>query len=98
MVRKLNDVSPSEWDAAYQRIIKEKAKITSDGGSSDYYKVPEGTRDVDDLITHKKLPWRIANIFKACYRWDEKEGNDALYEINKILWFAEREKEELTKG
>lgn len=94
-MRKLNDVKPEEWDKVYHKMVEQKKKITSDGGSSDYYKVPDGTRDIDDLIVHKKMPWRIANIFKACYRWDEKEGNDMLYDINKILWFGEREKEEL---
>lgn len=90
-MRRLNEVNPSEWDQAYKDIIEQKKKITSDGGSSDYYKIPDHCTEIDDLIVHKKMPWRIANIFKACYRWDEKAGNDMLYDANKIEWFIRRE-------
>jgi hypothetical protein len=94
-MRRLNEVDPSEWDQAYKDLIEQKKKITSDGGSSDYYKIPDHCKEVDDLIVYKKMPWRIANIFKACYRWDEKEGNDMLYDANKIEWFIRREIKDL---
>lgn len=65
-------------------------KTKSDGGSTDYYKVPAGTTDLIDLIEHKKMSFALGNIFKACYRLGEKEGNDLLYDLNKIIYFAER--------
>ena len=70
-------------------------KVKSDGGSTDYYKLPSGATDLIDLIEHKKMSFSLGNIFKACYRLGEKEGNDLLYDLNKIIFFAERMKKEI---
>jgi hypothetical protein len=80
MSKRLNDATPAEWDAA--------AKTVSSGGSSSYYELPPFAKELDDLIVYKKMPWPIANIFKACYRWNDKAGNTPEYEANKIQWFA----------
>jgi hypothetical protein len=68
----------------------------SDGWSSDYYQLPIYAKELDDLIVAKKMPWHIANIFKACYRYGEK--NDSMYELNKIIWMAERHKKLLQRS
>lgn len=68
-------------------------KIKSDGGSSKYYFVPKWVRDINDLIHHKKMNFNVANIFKACYRYGEKDGIDREYDLNKIIFFAQRELE-----
>jgi hypothetical protein len=73
-------------------------KVKSDGGSTDYYKIPAGATDLIDLIEHKKMGFSLGNIFKACYRLGEKEGNDLLYDLNKIIFFAERMKAEVEKS
>jgi hypothetical protein len=74
------------------------AKVKSDGGSSSYYAIPDGAADLQDLIEHKAMSFARANIFKACFRMGEKAGADALYDINKIIWFAERMKRMIEKG
>ena len=66
-------------------------KITSTGGSTSYYELPENAKELQDLIEHKEMNYAMANIFKAAYRIGNKEGNDDAYDLNKILWFAERE-------
>jgi hypothetical protein len=68
-------------------------KHKSDGGSTDYYTIPEGTRDLDDLIANKNMSFRMGNIFKACYRLGQKEGTDREYDLRKIIFFAQRELE-----
>lgn len=67
-------------------------KVKSDGSSTDYYKLPAGATDLLDLIEHKEMDFAIGNIFKACYRLGEKHGTDMLYDLNKIIFFAERKK------
>lgn len=67
------------WDWVYM-------EGKSDGGSSSYYQLPDGARELDDLL--KNMTWHQANIFKAAYRWDTKP--DLRYNLNKIIWFAER--------
>lgn len=64
----------------------------SDGGSTEYYYIPSGAQDLQDLIEHKNMDFSTGNIFKACYRLGEKSGTSKLYDINKILFFAERMK------
>jgi len=69
-----------------------KPRVRSDGGSTSYYGIPDGAKDLQDLIEHKRMCFSSGNIFKAIYRLGEKEGNDTLYELNKIIFFAERMK------
>lgn len=64
--------------------------ITSDGGSTSYYQLPQGASELNDLIEHKGMSFALGNIFKACYRFGEKDAASRLYDINKIIYFAER--------
>lgn len=80
-------------------LLKERSdRIVSDGWSSSYYDIPEHVRDLDDLIVYLGLSWHVANIMKACFRIGRKDGTSDLYDINKILWFAKRSKENLEKS
>jgi hypothetical protein len=58
------------------------------GSTPDQYEVPKDSKDLQDLIEFRKMDFATGNIFKACYRIGFK--NDPMYEINKILWFANR--------
>ncbi|KYB45460.1 hypothetical protein AB664_07750 [Brucella anthropi] len=64
--------------------------IKSDGGSTSYYELPEGASELNDLIEHKRMSFALGNIFKACYRFGEKDAASRLYDLNKIIFFAER--------
>lgn len=63
---------------------------TSDGGSTDYYRLPAGATELNDLIEHKGMSFALGNIFKACYRFGEKDAASRMYDLNKIIYFAER--------
>jgi len=63
--------------------------MKSDGWSSDYYRLPERAKELQDLIEHRNMNFSVGNIFKACYRLGSK--NSDLYELYKILWFVIRE-------
>lgn len=67
------------------------------GWRSDYYDLPEGAEGLQDLIEFKNMNFARANIFKAAYRLGEKQGTTELYDIDKILWYAQREKARLLK-
>lgn len=64
--------------------------IKSDGGSTSYYELPAGASELNDLIEHKSMSFVLGNIFKACYRFGEKDAASRLYDLNKIIFFAER--------
>jgi hypothetical protein len=74
---------------------KETERLT--GGSSDYYKLPEGCQELQDLIEYKNMNFAMANIFKATYRLGNKPGTDRIYDLEKIIWFANREIERIKK-
>lgn len=69
---------------------KPGAPIQSDGGSTSYYELPDGSTELNDLIEHKGMSFALGNIFKACYRFGEKDAASRLYDLNKIIYFAER--------
>lgn len=85
---------PTKARAAVQKLVG----IASDGGSTDYYKLPSHARDIDDLIAHKRMGFRVGNIFKAAYRMGEKAGADRAYDLRKIVFFAQRELEDIEAG
>lgn len=66
------------------------------GGDTDYYKLPKNSKMIQDLIEYKKMNFSIGNIFKATYRLSDETG-DVIRDLNKIIWFAEREKKRLLK-
>ncbi len=73
-------------------------KQVSDGGSSSYYKLPPDAIELQDLIEYCEMNFSIGNIFKACFRKNRKSDVDELYDINKIIWFAQREKARIEKA
>ena len=70
--------------------LRSAGAIKSDGGSTSYYELPEGASELNDLIEHKGMSFALGNIFKACYRFGEKDAASRLYDLNKIIFFAER--------
>jgi hypothetical protein len=78
-------------DSPYEAPTLTAAKIKSDGGSSGYYQLPAAAVEIQDLVEYRNMNFAVGNIFKAAYRMGQKAGNDELYEIRKIIWYANRE-------
>lgn len=72
------------------KMTKEANKITSDGKATEYYDFPVGASTLNDIIEFKDMSFARGNIFKAAYRLGEKNGIDDLYDLNKIIYYAER--------
>lgn len=72
------------------RMTKEAEKITSDGKATSYYDFPVGAVTLNDLIEFKQMSFARGNMFKAVYRLGEKNGVDDEYDLNKIIYYAER--------
>lgn len=89
---------PHIWIDPIPTVFPMPKQSKSDGSSTDYYKIPEGATDLIDLIEFKNMNFAIGNIFKACYRLGQKEGNDDLYDLRKILFFVQREINRLEKN
>lgn len=83
-------MSDLQWEES-QRV-----KI-NDGGSADYYKLPKDAKDLQDLIEFKKMNFACGNIFKAVYRLHDETHSNVVRDLHKIIWFANREIDRLTK-
>lgn len=70
--------------------ITPSTKGTSDGGPSEYYDFPEECKTLNDLIEYKNMSFAHGNIFKAAYRLGHKDGITLEYDLNKIIYYAER--------
>jgi Protein of unknwon function (DUF3310) len=65
-------------------------KGSSDGGSSAYYDFPKNCVTLNDLIEYKEMSFAHGNIFKAAYRLGHKDGISLEYDLNKIIYYANR--------
>jgi hypothetical protein len=67
------------------------------GGSSSYYKLPEGATDLADIIEARNMNFNEGNMFKAVYRLGRKPGTTVQYDIDKIRYFLDREEARLKR-
>lgn len=64
---------------------------TNNGGSTDYYKFDPSWKEVADIIEYKGMTYNIANCFKACFRLGGEHHSSRERDLNKIIYFAQRE-------
>jgi aminopeptidase N len=62
------------------------------GSTPGQYALPADATELQDLIEYREMNFALGNIFKAAYRNGTCSHSDELREINKILWFATRER------
>jgi hypothetical protein len=76
------------WKCGYPDTTVQKE---GNGWSTHYYELPPEAAELQDLIEYREMNFSLGNIFKACWRIGEKDGTDEIYDLNKIIWFAQRE-------
>lgn len=62
----------------------------NNGGSSDWYSLPDNAKTLQDLIEHRNMNGAVKDMFKACYRLGIKT-EDELRDLNKTAYYALRE-------
>jgi len=72
-------------------------KEQSDGTTAHYYELPEGATELYHLIIAKDMNAQMGEIGRAWYRYGQVEHSDKMRDLNKIIAYAEQEKERLTK-
>lgn len=63
----------------------------SDGSSADYYKLPHGCTELQDLISYRNLNAQDGEIFRAIYRKGRASHSDELRDARKVLFYAQAE-------
>lgn len=71
--------------------------IKSDGSTASYYELPEGARELQDLISHKNMNAQIGEILRSCYRYGESSHSDQLRDAKKIRFYIDAEIARLEK-
>jgi len=66
-------------------------KQVSDGSTASYYELPEGAKELQDLISHKNMNAQVGEIFRAAYRYGESSHSDELRDAKKIRFYIDAE-------
>lgn len=72
-------------------------KNISDGSTADYYKLPEGAKELQDLISHRDMNAQIGEILRAAYRYGYASHSDKMRDAKKIKYYIEAEIKRLEK-
>ena len=69
------------------------------GGSTDYYKFKENWKECADIIEDREMNYNQGNIFKSafCFNIGRHNATDYERELNKIVYFANRELKRIEK-
>lgn len=72
-------------------LMEELSTDELPGGSTpSQYALPEGAKELQDLIEFREMNYALGNIFKACYRLGHCSHSDTMRDLRKIKWFVER--------
>jgi len=69
----------------------------SNGSTASYYELPEGAKELQDIISAKDMNAQMGEIFRACMRYGEVEHSPKLRDIRKIIFYAQEEEKRLLK-
>ena len=66
-------------------------KKVSDGSTASYYELPQGAKELQDLISYKNMNAQIGEIFRACMRYGESSHSNELRDAKKIRFYIDAE-------
>jgi hypothetical protein len=90
VVEKLQSMIKSELKGKPQQVMP-VAPTKSDGSTADYYQLPKGATQLQDLISHRDMNAQLGEIFRAAYRFGEASHSDKLRDAKKIKFYIEAE-------
>ena len=69
----------------------------SDGSTASYYQLPEGAKEIQDLISYKNMNAQVGEIFRSAYRYGEASHSSMLRDAKKIQFYINEEIKRLEK-
>lgn len=94
------DFDDLKTPAVYTGMLTESSEPpanVSDGSTADYYQLPPGATELQDLISARDMNAQMGEIFRACYRYGQVAHSPKLRDIKKIIFYAQAELERLKK-
>ena len=74
-----------------QRAALQALTAVSDGSTASYYELPQGAKELQDLISYKDMNAQIGEIFRATYRYGQSSHSDKLRDAKKIRFYIDAE-------
>ena len=72
-------------------IAAPPAVSVSDGSTASYYELPEGAKELQDLISYKDMNAQMGEIFRGTYRYGQASHSDRLRDAKKIKFYIDAE-------
>lgn len=69
----------------------------SEGSSADYYVLPAGAAQLQDLISFRNMNAQLGEIFRAAYRYGQGHHSPRERDLRKIIFYAQAELDRLEK-
>lgn len=92
-------IQEESLNPAFKSIMESIDTSLNNGGSTDYYQFKPEWKELMDIIEDRKLSYAQANILKAAFTFNvgRHSGTDEIRDLNKIIYFAQRELDLLKK-
>jgi len=65
-------------------MTQDRKKISSDGKSTDYYKIPKDKKTISELIEYKNMLPAVGMIFRMCYDLHLKSQKDIDNDLDRM--------------
>lgn len=94
-------ISVDEFIHQYgENVIVDLPTNFNNGGDTDYYRIDPEWIMLQDIIEDREMNFAQANILKASFTFNKGRHEASSYEreLNKIIWFAERELKRIKRG
>lgn len=72
-----------------------KNKATSDGTTAEYYQLPLGATELQDIISAQNMNSQMGEVGRAWKRYGLDHHSSRVRELNKIIYYANAEKKRL---
>ena len=72
-------------------IAAPPAVSVSDGSTASYYELPDGAKELQDLISYKDMNAQMGEIFRGTYRYGQASHSDRLRDAKKIRFYIDAE-------
>lgn len=89
-----------EGNSKLDKLLEETDSSNNNGGSTDYYKLKPEWVDLQDVIEDRQMSFAQGNILKAAFTFNTNRhsGTNSIRDLNKIIYFANRELNVITKS
>lgn len=103
----MEDIDSEITKKVFQTFMKANLELNNtkdssinNGGLTSYYSIDKNWKTAQDIIEARSMDFSQGNIFKAAFTFNigRHEATDEVRELNKIIFFAERRKQQILNG